>query len=94
MANLEFGPCEAPFHVKNCNGKGSTKDHFTPKVIAKLLDWTPEQIGARENIQMLSPQCHHAKDLSTPTRYYLLRRQLRKGTTVLFGEHNRFIDSN
>jgi len=79
-------PCEAPFHVQGCDGKGVTRDHFTPRSIAKELNWTDKEIGSPMNIQHLSVPCHKAKDGTTPSRLYLLRGQL-QGRNVGFEQH-------
>jgi len=87
-ANKEqmYPPCEAPIHCDDCDGVGRTKDHFTPKCIAKLWGWSGKQIGAEENLQYLSEACHKAKDLSTPARFELAVEQM-NGANIAFGEH-------
>ena len=70
------GPCEAPVHVDACGGIGETKDHFTPRCIAKLLKWTPKQLSDPMNIQYLSQACHSEKDSTTPKRLQILKDQL------------------
>lgn len=83
--------CEAPIHSPDCSGVGVTRDHFTPKAIAKILGWTPTQIGAQENLQYLSPECHRDKDKTTPHRLQILRRQLNGELEVRFGQHQQLI---
>lgn len=78
--------CEAPEHVEGCNGRGSTRDHFTPRCIAKLLRWRDSQTNAPENIQYLSEACHTEKDRSTPRRLQQVRAQL-SGRRIELGEH-------
>lgn len=69
--------CEAPFHVKGCNGLGETRDHFTPKCIArKILHWKRKQIDAPENTQYLSKACHIWKDRTTCERFRLAKKVL------------------
>jgi len=82
--------CEAEIHAPDCDGRGTTRDHFTPRCIAKLLGWSSEQIGSPENIQYLSQACHVLKDRSTPLRFQLLRSQLSKGHWVGLGDHQRY----
>lgn len=82
----KWGECEAPEHVWGCNGLGETKDHFTPRCIARVWKWKPKQINAPENIQRLSKACHASKDASTPIRLHQLKEQ-RKGKMIKFGEH-------
>lgn len=79
-------PCEALEHVASCNGIGSTKDHFTPRCIAKELGWRQGQVSDPQNIQWLSEDCHKEKDSTTPLRLSLLRKQL-QGIPVGFSEH-------
>lgn len=79
-------PCEAPEHVPGCHGRGTTKDHFTPEAIAKLLGWRRADREQRANIQYLSPACHRVKDRSTPHRLFQTKQQL-MGGTIIFGEH-------
>jgi|GEM_PF-1491404 hypothetical protein len=86
-----FPPCEAPIHCDECDGVGRTKDHFTPKCIAKLWGWSGKQIGAEENLQYLSEPCHIAKDISTPARYELAKEQM-DGAYIAFGEHQMVDD--
>lgn len=85
MAKVER-PCEAPEHADGCNGRGDTKDHFTPKCIAKLLGWKNNRINAPENIQYLSRACHEQKDRSTPRRLKQVREQI-NGRMIKLGEH-------
>lgn len=80
------GPCEAPEHSADCNGFGNTKDHFTPRVIIKLLGWTRAQKKDPMNFQYLSAACHRDKDASTPLRASLLRAQLH-GQFLALGDH-------
>jgi hypothetical protein len=80
-------PCEAPFHVEGCDGRGSTRDHFTPRSIAKLLRWGTKRVNSPENIQWLSEACHAEKDRSTPRRLQQVRQQL-NGRRLDFGDHN------
>jgi len=75
--------CEAPRHHKNCNGRGETVDHHTPKCIAKIFGWKRKQINAPENLQYLSKPCHREKDRSTPKRKLLLQGQLKGKETTL-----------
>jgi hypothetical protein len=84
--------CEAPIHALDCSGEGITRDHFTPKAIAKEFGWSPREVGSEENLQYLSPQCHRDKDRSTPRRLNLLRRQLNKNTEVKFGDHQKLVE--
>lgn len=87
----EHHPCEASTHTEGCNGKGTTKDHFTPRSIANLWGWKQTEIESPANIQYLSRQCHEAKDKTTARRKMLLELQL-KGLFVGFGKHNDFIE--
>lgn len=84
-------PCEAPEHHPNCDGIGSTKDHFTPQCIAKLYRWKKKEIDAPENIQYLSPACHIEKDRTTPLRKEILKLQLQGHIEVPFGGHQRIL---
>jgi len=78
--NKRHGPCEAEVHVEGCSGIGCTKDHFTPKSIAReVLGWRNRQINAEENIQYLSRECHEEKDRTTPDRLNALRAQEQGG---------------
>jgi hypothetical protein len=79
-------PCEAPEHVSDCNGLGSTIDHLTPKCIARVLGWRRKKLNAADNLQLLSEECHQAKDRDTAMRRNLLIEQL-EGRTVRFGDH-------
>jgi hypothetical protein len=83
----ERRPCEALEHVRGCNGKGTTKDHFTPQCIGEVLGWSKAQINSPENIQYLSPACHEAKDRTTPQRLQEVIFQECRGGTIKFGEH-------
>ena len=78
--------CEAPNHTRGCNGLGETKDHFTPKCIAKMWKWSRKQINAPENIQYLSKSCHKKKDRPTAHMKYQLKEQI-KGKIINFGDH-------
>jgi len=80
-------PCEAPYHVEGCSGVGETKDHLTPKCIAKhILGWTRKQIDAPENIQYLSRACHTEKDATTQIRFELALRQ-KRGAFISLAEY-------
>ncbi len=68
--------CEAPEHTEGCNGYGNTKDHFTPKGVAKLLGWSHKRLDNPMNIQWLSTACHRAKDSTTDKRVEILLDQL------------------
>jgi hypothetical protein len=78
--------CEAPEHVDGCDGRGTTRDHFTPRSIARLLRWPNKRVNSTENIQWLSEACHTEKDRSTPRRLKQVRQQL-GGRRIEFGEH-------
>ncbi len=78
--------CEAPSHVDGGSGFGETKDHFTPKCIAKLLKWKPRQISDPMNIQYLSQACHREKDSTTPARLQIVKEQL-SGKQFTFEEY-------
>lgn len=82
----EKAPCQAPEHVDNCSGFGTTKDHFTSQAIAKQLGWSRRQINHSSNIQLLSPQCHKEKDKTTPRRLQEVIFQ-QYGGFIGFGEH-------
>jgi 5-methylcytosine-specific restriction endonuclease McrA len=88
---MSLRKCEAPIHSKDCCGYGLTRDHFTPRSIAKVLKWSGNELGAPENLQYLSPQCHRDKDATTAKRLSLLERQL-KGKEVKFGDHQKLLD--
>ncbi len=83
--------CEAPIHVRECSGFGETKDHFTPKCIAKLLRWKQKQIEDPLNIQYLSFACHKEKDSTTPARLQLLKDQL-GGKMFTFRQHTNYFN--
>jgi len=79
--------CEAPYHTEGCNGIGETKDHLTPKCIAKhVLGWSRKQIEDPANIQYLSKACHQEKDATTSVRFRLALRQ-KKGETITLEEY-------
>lgn len=78
--------CEAPFHTPDCSGWGTTRDHFTPRSVAKLLRWKKKQIDSPENIQYLSSECHREKDKNTRDIKIQVKQQL-KGRFIGFGEH-------
>lgn len=83
--------CEAPFHVDGCHGRGTTKDHFTPESIGRILGWKEEQIQSEENLQYLSPACHKAKDLDTPLRGQILKKQ-KSGVNIPFEVHRQIFE--
>lgn len=79
--------CEAPNHNKDCPCLSCvsksctdcpllTKDHFTPKCIAKVYQWTRSRTNQPSNIQWLSEPCHIDKDRDTPKRRDLLVKQI------------------
>lgn len=88
----ERRPCEAPSHVPTCSGFGETKDHFTPKAIAKVWGWNQKQLGDPMNTQHLSYACHKEKDSTTPMRLELLKMQREGLIDLKFGDHQRIID--
>lgn len=69
--------CEAVFHSIDCSGRGSTKDHFTPRCIGKLFH-IGRRVHRKENIQYLSKACHRDKDYTTPFRLGLTKKQVEK----------------
>lgn len=79
-------PCEAPEHAEECNGRGETTDHFTPKCIARIMGWTRSRVNMPDNLQYLSRACHNQKDRDTAKRRELLLYQL-EGGTLKFGDH-------
>ncbi|MCL4417475.1 MAG: hypothetical protein M1365_12405 [Actinobacteria bacterium] len=86
------GPCENPGqHAPDCNGVGETRDHITPKSIARLLGWTESEIKDPNNIQHLSQACHRQKDGTTPIRLEVLTRQL-AGEFIGFELHTKLIN--
>jgi hypothetical protein len=78
--------CEAPAHAEGCNGRGNTKDHFTPKVILRELRKLDPNRKYFTQIQRLSHACHDAKDKSTQHRASQVRDQLR-GASLILGDH-------
>lgn len=78
--------CEASDHAPGCNGFGNTEDHFTPKCIGKAWHRQPKTINCAENYQYLSRPCHDVKDLDTPLRAAVLKKQL-KGKVISFEQH-------
>lgn len=84
---LQPRQCEAPEHHPSCDGIGSTRDHFTPRCIGKLLGWDKKKINSPDNIQWLSPACHIAKDRDTPLRKEVLKMQLKEGYSFNFEAH-------
>ena len=93
MSKERNSPCEASVHVPNCSGLGETKDHFTPKSIAKVLGWTYKQMNEPMNLQYLSTACHREKDSTTPMRLELLKMQHEGLIEMKFGDHQRIIDN-
>ncbi len=77
-----------------CNRLGTTRDHITPRSIAKRLGWTPQQIGSPENIQRLCCQHHNGrqgKDRDSEARKELLKDQLRGRVRMEYGDHKPWI---
>jgi len=81
----EYRVCEAPTHHPDCNGVGSTKDHFTSKAIARARKWSHKKLNDPENIQYLSPSCHQEKDKNNAQIAQQVRFQV-NGGTIRFGE--------
>lgn len=90
-------PCEAPAHVENCPCVSCvsrdcqrcpliTKDHFTPKCIAKEIGWGYARTNRANNLQWLSEPCHIKKDSSTPARRNQLVFQM-QGNVLRLGDH-------
>lgn len=75
-AKYSYSDCEAPQHIPDCSGRGSTKDHFTPKCVAKINGWTRTRVNSLNNLQYLSPECHGEKDRDTALRKEVLLQQL------------------
>ncbi|HEX7041917.1 MAG TPA: hypothetical protein VF189_01595 [Patescibacteria group bacterium] len=77
-----------------CDKLGTTRDHITPKSIARRLGWTPEQIGAPENIQHLCREHHNGregKDKDSEARKELLKAQLGGRVKIGYKEHKPWI---
>jgi hypothetical protein len=68
-------------------------DHITAKAVAKELGWTHNQIERLSNKQLLSNECHKAKDYPTPDMARDLRQQ-KKGRFIGIGEHAGIIYEN
>jgi hypothetical protein len=67
--------CEYPGeHARGCNGVGYTRDHLTPRCIARAWKWSRKQMDSPENIQWLSRECHNIKDKPTPEKLYWVKR--------------------
>jgi hypothetical protein len=82
--------CEAPQHTRKCDGIGSTRDHFTPKSLLKVLNFrSPKYWNREENIQYLSPSCHSEKDAITPNEIYW--NKFHGGGKTLWQHHNELI---
>jgi hypothetical protein len=80
---------EAPLIVENGKAYELTKDHFTPKCIAKKLGWSWHDINAPENIQWLTPKEHRNKDQTTPWELQAVKRN--GGAKTLFEHHNEYV---
>lgn len=93
-------PCEAPEHHSECpcttcieeapqackNCSHITKDHFTPRAVAEFLGWDTKQLHSSDNKQWLSRPCHTEKDLDTPKRKEVIKRQV-NGEEITLQEH-------
>ncbi len=92
------GPgCQAEVHeedcpCQDCPGRNCQRcnriniDHFTAKSVARQLGWNHRQIERLENKQMLSLECHRAKDQLTPDMAEELREQ-KQGRFIEYGGH-------
>jgi len=92
------GPgCQAETHQEDCSClycnsnrcqscKNINIDHFSGKAIARELGWNHRQIERLENKQMLSLECHAAKDDISCDTVDELRWQ-KRGHFIGFGEH-------
>lgn len=81
--------CEAEIHSSNCQGKGITRDHFTPRCLGDFdhLKW----VNREENFQYLDPHCHTLKDQDTSARLKLRVRQANGAFISLDQYHKEFI---
>lgn len=101
MERMGKRPCEAPEHHPNCpclkcnlikpkscqNCRLVNFDHITPKSLArKVLKWTEEQLNDESNLMCLSYVCHRMKDLDTPVRVDVAKRQ-KKGEDFDWPKH-------
>lgn len=96
LLNRDGRGCQAETHESNCPCQGCRGscarcknvniDHFTAKAVARELGWSNNQIERLSNKQLLSIECHRAKDAPTPDMAGELRQQ-RKGRFIGFGEH-------
>ncbi len=88
MVEQTLPECEASIHEQECERIGSTKDHFTPRSIARLLDWSIPQMNDERNIQKLSEACHKKKDEITPLFIERIERLQNGGSVTLWEHHN------
>lgn len=77
-----------------CNKLGTTRDHVTPRSIARRLEWQPDEIGSPDNIQHLCRHHHNGqggKDSDSEARKELLKLQLAGRVNVDYREHKAWI---
>lgn len=60
------GQCEHPGGCNETNLNKLTIDHFTPQCIAKIWDWTAEEVNDPLNLLLLCRMHHDQKDSQTP----------------------------
>ena len=89
--------CQAEAHEPGCSCQGCRSnrcltcqnisvDHFTSKAVARELGISHNQVERLANKQLLSNECHKAKDKDVPETARELRQQ-RKGRFIGLGEH-------
>ena len=60
------GHCEYPERCLESDIDKLTIDHFTPQSIAKIWQWTPEEVNDPLNLLLLCRTHHDEKDFQTP----------------------------
>jgi hypothetical protein len=60
------GHCEYPGGCEESDIKKLTMDHFTPRAVANIWKWTPDQTNDLSNLLLLCHEHHDKKDKNTP----------------------------
>lgn len=78
--------CQAEIHDSRCNGWATSRDHFTPRCLIKLLRLDKRLLTSEENLIWMNKYCHALKDSTTPLVLLQSRRQL-SGRFFRLGDH-------
>ncbi len=84
------GHCEHPGGCNVTDLRKLTLDHFTPQCVARIWEWTPEEVNDPNNLLLLCRTHHNEKDALTPVIKIISQHDWSKNKTVAREQRRKF----